>query len=113
MPRPNRWHYLDAPVGDTCPLIDEVQAAIADAIAVMQSFDLNEEEDAARKEQIAMLTSAQKDIMEQIRGANTALRQWGAQGQADLEAAQKELKDAEQERDQLQRTVDRLEREAA
>lgn len=113
MARVHRKHYIAAPVGDTCPIIDEIKSIRAGAIEALEGMQLNEEDAAERVEQIEALDGARRDLLEQVRHANQELRDWGAQGRADLEAAQAELKDAEQERDQLQRTVDRLEREAA
>lgn len=114
MARRSRRHYLDAPVSETCPLIDEVQGIINDAIEFLDGLDIEDDAlKAEHRERISELRRAQKEVLEEVRQANQSLRRWGAEGVAAVEEAEEREKELEKERDALERQVARLEREAA
>ena len=64
------------PVGNTCPLIDEVIKGIENAVKELNAINkvLDSYPIASSISEIENL----HDVMEQIRRANTALRDWGA-----------------------------------
>lgn len=86
--------YDNAPIGNTCPIIDE-------ALSLMDiSWDLdNEDESDCAKN----LTKAM-ELIEQVRGANSTLREWGNE-------MCKERDDFENEVDALTRRIAEMERD--
>lgn len=94
MGRIYRYNY---PVGHTCPDIDRV-------INFLQGLSLaSPVEDQDRNASI--------DIMEELRTANSKLREWGEGLFEELKDVQDEQDDLESERDKLLKKIDELEQE--
>lgn len=84
--------YTDyAPIGNTCPMIDEV-------VSFLNGIQWNEEEADLKSQAIQAL-----EILEKIRNANSTLREWGNEEFKEKEYFEKEIS-------QLQSRVLELER---
>ena len=101
----------NAPVGQTCPMIDEVISTIDNAaervLAQMDQEcipDETQEIFGSLMADLTSLTQGRQSLMERIRSANDELRTWGND-----ECRQRG--DAEDERDALERKISDLEDE--
>lgn len=81
------------PVGNTCPMIDKVSAAVQSAIKELNDCDTCS---MSPNDWQSVIESAESElsgvagIMEDIRSANSALRDWGSEVESDMEELQKE-----------------------
>ena len=86
---------MSAPVGHTCPKIDNVIDNIKDAIKEAESIQSTLSDLIGRN-----------DLMEKIRDANATLREWG-------EGLESELEEMTSERDSLQEELEAAQAEIA
>lgn len=102
----------NAPIGQTCPMIDDVistiDSAVEHVLAEVERIEDDELSDAISSHVASLpdLTRGRQSLMERIRSANDELRTWGNEQHHQRE-------EAEAERDALQRRVDDLESEIA
>ena len=95
---------MSAPVGYTCPTIDEVIAAIEHGISALKELqaqlpNLEDLEHPANYDNEIELLEGSLNRMEEIRSANDSLRSWGT--------------DNEEEKERLEALSEELERELA
>ncbi|WP_208630916.1 hypothetical protein, partial [Ralstonia insidiosa] len=103
----------NAPVGQTCPLIDEVISTIDNAAErVLAEMDQESIPSATQNivaefmVDLVALTQGRQSLLERIRSANDELRTWGND-------EYRQRADVEDERDALERKVSALEDEVA
>lgn len=92
----------NAPIGNTCPIIDEVIGIIEDPI-----WDEENEDELHLKNRF----SEALKLMEDIRSANSTLREWGNERDKDAEYWEKEFDDAKRDNDDLKSQIKDLEEE--
>lgn len=96
----------NAPVSQTCPLIDEVISTIHSACDRI-SNEASELPETAREvvmsylDELSELAQGRNSVLERIRSANDELRRWGND-------EYEQARNAESERDALQRQVETL-----
>jgi chromosome segregation ATPase len=73
----------EAPVGNTCPLIDSVISLIDN----LSNYDITDDDE---KKDMLHDVKVANDILEEIRSANSSLRDWGNELYSDKEDLEKE-----------------------
>jgi len=94
----------NAPIGNTCPMINNV----IDVLNNLDSYDVNNSD-----ELLEMQSEVKKgiEILEQIRSANSDLREWGNDLYCDKEDLEKENDNLKDEVSELQSKISQLESE--
>ena len=102
----------NAPIGHTCPIIDNVISRMesskeeADYISLHPEEDSSEEANTISNEiKIAILE------IEDVRSANSELRDWGNEEYSRAEEAEKERDEAIRDKEYLQEEIDELKAE--
>jgi len=99
----------NAPIGNTCPTINEVISNMESAKGEAEYIRKNKDEDSTEEANtiISELESAIND-MENIRNDNVELRQWGNDEYERAESAESDRDDAIRDKEYLQEEIDEL-----
>lgn len=102
-------NYDNAPIGNTCPIIDNVIGKMDVAKDEAEYISNHPEEDSSDEANniLAELTDAIKEI-EVVRNANSELRSWGNEEYNRAEEAEKERDEAIRDKEYLQEEIDEL-----
>lgn len=100
----------NAPIGHTCPIIDDVIALMENAKSEAEWMNKNPDEDSASESNmiIDFLSDAIRTI-EKVREANETLRDWGNDLYEELDNANKEISELEEENSELGDRISELE----
>ena len=89
---------MSAPINNTCPDIDEVIKGIEEAekIATDCNINFNDKQIGILEEAFQDIANALfklTDIMEELRNANSILRDWGEKNEMEVDRLEEELKE--------------------
>lgn len=91
-----------APVGNTCPDINKaqrsLQSTIKDAEYAIKRYELSSDTVSIVEAAVDKMSMA-IDVLEEMRSANSKLRDWGDQMEQELEDARTELQELRAEKD--------------
>lgn len=103
---------MSAPIGHTCPLIDDVKSGVDNAIQVLEDIrrEVSLPERFTVDEEISGLHDVQHD-MEQLRTANAALREYGEAMEEERDRQENRATQSEDDLHELQDRLDELKSE--